>query len=74
LRYQTGSQVKRFFAEHRNEQVNKAKAIIEESKEFRKVMVVAHYREQIDQLKKELSKDQRNICHLWRGKRSGKDN
>lgn len=48
---------KRFFDEHRWEQQNKAKEVIAIGKEFRKVLVVAYYREQIDQLQKALSKD-----------------
>lgn len=46
-----------FFDEHRWEQQNKAKEVINIGKEFRKVLVVAYYREQIDQLEKELKKD-----------------
>ncbi len=48
---------KPFYGEHRHEQQNKAKEIIEIGKEFRKVLVVAYYREQIEQLRTELSKD-----------------
>lgn len=46
-----------FVAEHRHEQVNKVKTILEIAKEYRKVLVVAHYVEQIETLNKELSKD-----------------
>jgi len=46
-----------FFDEHRWEQQNKAKEIIEIGKDYRKVLVIAYYREQIEQLKKELSRD-----------------
>jgi len=46
-----------FFDEHRWEQQNKAKEIIEIGKNFRKVLVVAYYREQVEQLQKELSKN-----------------
>jgi hypothetical protein len=46
-----------FFDEHRHEQKNKAKEIIEIGKEYRKVLVVAYYREQIEELKAQLSKD-----------------
>lgn len=46
-----------FVAEHRHEQKDKAQHIIEVGKEYRKVLVVAHYREQCIALEKELSKD-----------------
>jgi hypothetical protein len=46
-----------FFDEHRHEQKNKAKEIIEIGKEYRKILVVAYYREQIAQLEEELAKD-----------------
>lgn len=46
-----------FFAKHKWEQQNKAKAILEKGKDFRKVLVVAYYREQIDELAKVLKKD-----------------
>lgn len=46
-----------FVAEHRHEQTNKPKEILAIGKEYRKVLVVAHYIEQIETLKKELEKD-----------------
>lgn len=46
-----------FFDEHRHEQQNKAEEIIAIGKEYRKVLVVAYYREQIKELEKSLSKD-----------------
>lgn len=46
-----------FVADHRLEQLQKGKEIKRISKGYRKVVVVAHYREQIDQLRKELSKE-----------------
>lgn len=46
-----------FVAEHRNEQLEKPKVIREIGGQYRKVVVVAHFREQIDRLQKELSKD-----------------
>jgi len=46
----------RFFEEHRHEQGNKLKSILEISKDFRKVLVVAYYVEQVEDLNKELSK------------------
>ncbi len=49
----------RFVEEHRNEQLEKGKVIREIGAEYRKVMVVAHFREQIAQLEKELSKDKK---------------
>lgn len=48
---------KPFFTEHRHEQINKGKSILEIGKEYRKIMVVAYYREQVEELRKELSKD-----------------
>ena len=48
---------KPFFDEHRWEQQNKVKHILEVGKEYRKILVVAYYREQIDVLEKELKKD-----------------
>lgn len=48
---------KPFFDEHRWEQQNKAKEIIEIGKNFRKVLVVVYYREQIKELEKALKKD-----------------
>ena len=46
-----------FFAEHKWEQQNKAKEILQKGRDFRKVLVVAYYREQIEELRKALSKD-----------------
>lgn len=46
-----------FYDEHRWEQQNKVKEILEIGKEFRKVLVVAFYTEQIAELEKALSKD-----------------
>lgn len=48
-----------FVEEHRNEQKNKVKFIKEIAEEYRKVVVVAHFREQISELEKELSKDRK---------------
>lgn len=48
---------KAFVEEHRHEQKNKPEIIREIGSGYRKVVVVAHFREQIDQLYKELSKD-----------------
>lgn len=48
---------KLFFEEHRHEQRLKSKEIIGIGKEYRKVLVVANYREQCEQLYAELSKD-----------------
>ncbi len=53
---------KPFFTEHRWEQINKAKAIKEIGREYRKVLVVAYYREQINQLEKELSKERETFA------------
>ncbi len=48
---------KSFIEEHRWEQKNKAKEILEIGKEYRKVLVVAYYVEQIESLAKELASD-----------------
>lgn len=48
---------KQFVEDHRLEQRNKAKTVQEISRDFRKVVVVAHYREQIDELRASLSKE-----------------
>ena len=48
-----------FVEEHRFEQLEKPKIIKEIGKGYRKVMVIAHFREQIEQLEKELSKDKK---------------
>lgn len=45
-----------FVAQHRFEQLGKGKKILEIAEGYRKVVVVAHYREQIFELEKELSK------------------
>lgn len=49
--------IKAFFEEHRHEQKNKAEHILEIGREFRKVLVVAYYKDQIDHLQQVLSKD-----------------
>ncbi len=46
-----------FVADYRLEQREKSKTIKEIARGYRKVVVVAHFREQIDQLHKELSKE-----------------
>jgi superfamily II DNA or RNA helicase len=46
-----------FVADYRLEQREKGKAIKEIARGYRKVVVVAHFREQIDQLEKELSRE-----------------
>ena len=46
-----------FYEEYRHEQKNKAKIILEEAKDFQKVIIVAYFKEQIDELQKVLSKD-----------------
>lgn len=51
-----------FFDQHRWEQQNKAKEILEIGKSYRKVLVVAYYTEQIEQLQKELSKDRETFA------------
>ncbi len=51
-----------FFDEHRWEQQNKVSNILDIGHEYRKVLVVAYYREQIEQLQKELSKDRETFA------------
>lgn len=46
-----------FYEEHRNEQKTKYKDILQIGLNYRKVLVVAYYREDCQQLQKELSKD-----------------
>lgn len=46
-----------FVAEHRYEQTEKLKDILQISKKYRKVLVVAHYVEQVESLAKSLAKD-----------------
>lgn len=46
-----------FVADHRMEQLSKGTKIKELSRGHRKVVVIAHYREQLDQLQKDLSKE-----------------
>lgn len=47
----------KFSAEHRHEQTNKIKTILEIAKEYRKVLIVAYYVEQVESLAKELAND-----------------
>jgi len=49
----------KFVAEHRHEQKEKIKVIKDIGSGYRKVMVIAHFREQIFELEKELSKDKK---------------
>lgn len=53
---------KPFFDEHRHEQQNKVKHILEVGKEYRKVLVVAYYREQIERLEESLGKDRQTFA------------
>lgn len=50
-----------FVAEHRHEQQNKAQKIVEIGKEYRKVLVVAYYVEQIEELEKSLGRDRQTF-------------
>lgn len=50
-----------FVERHRQEQTLKGKEIIQIGKEYRKILVVAHYVEQVEQLNKELSKDRQTF-------------
>lgn len=48
-----------FVEEHRHEQKNKTQTILDIGRRFRKVMVIVHYRDQIDELEKQLSHDRK---------------
>ena len=48
---------KQFVEDHLSEQATKTKEIIRIAKQYRKVVVVAHYRQHIDELYKKLSKE-----------------
>lgn len=48
---------KAFVEEHQHEQKNKLKTILEIGQEYRKVLVVAYYVEQVEELNRQLSKD-----------------
>lgn len=52
---------KDFIAQRRNEQTTKASAVLELGKEFRKVLVVAYFTEQIEQLEKALKRDRQTF-------------
>lgn len=49
----------RFVSEHRYEQKGKENTIRDIGQQYRKVMVIAHFREQISELEKSLSKDKK---------------
>lgn len=53
---------KPFFDEHRSEQASKAAHILEYGRRFRKVLVVAYYREQIAELEEALSRDKETFA------------
>lgn len=65
-KYVKAIDAKVFFDEHRWEQQNKAKEILEIAKQYRKVLVVAYYREQVEALVKELKKE-RETFHIYGG-------
>jgi superfamily II DNA or RNA helicase len=50
-----------FVAEHRHEQEEKLKTILDISREYRKVLVVAHYVEQLETLGKQLQKHRKTF-------------
>lgn len=52
---------KQFVEDHLSEQANKAKEITKIAKGYRKVVVVAHYRQHIDDLYKKLSNDRQTF-------------
>ena len=56
-KYKKGIDDVAFYSEHRWEQQNKVKEILEIGKEYRKVLVVAFYKEQLKELQAALSKD-----------------
>ncbi len=53
---------KDFFDEHRHEQQNKVQHILEIGKQYRKVLVVAYYREQIQDLEHKLAQDRETFA------------
>lgn len=55
---------KAFYEEHRHEQKLKVKVVLEVAKDYRKVLVVAYYREQIQELEKALSKERKTYA-VW---------
>lgn len=57
IKGQEATPMAEFVAEHRNEQLEKPSIIHEIGQGYRKVVVVAYFREQIEQLEKELKKD-----------------
>lgn len=57
IKGQKSTPMAEFVAEHRNEQLEKSAVIRDIGANYRKVVVVAYFREQIEQLQKELSKD-----------------
>ncbi len=57
IKGQESTPMAEFMAEHRNEQLEKSTVIREIGAGYRKVVVVAYFREQIEVLEKELSKD-----------------
>jgi hypothetical protein len=63
---------KAFFEEHRHEQKNKPKHIIDIAKGYRKILVVAYYVEQIESLAKELARD-RETFHIHGGVKNHED-
>lgn len=57
IKNKTKKHYENFFEEHRDEQKEKIKEILKIGKDYNKVFIVAYYREQIETLQKELSKD-----------------
>lgn len=51
-----------FVQKHKHEQKDKIKYILEIAKDFRKVIVVAHYVEQVKELQEKLAKDRETFC------------
>jgi|ERR1035437_452369 superfamily II DNA or RNA helicase len=61
-----------FSAEHRNEQSNKAEEILKIAKGFRKVLVVAYYVGQVEDLAKKLGKDRQTFAVYGKAKEQEK--
>jgi superfamily II DNA or RNA helicase len=51
-----------FIAEHRHEQQEKEKEVLRIAQEYRKVIVVAHYVQQVKELQRILSKERQTFC------------
>ena len=72
VKHEEWEPMKAFVEEHRFEQTGKLKEIKEIASEYRKVIVVVHYREQIETLQNELSKERETFV-LYGGVKDQED-